>query len=384
MNHNVLLPREVAPDQVHEVLRRHLLVDGFELVLDTHASRGSWLVDARDGDQLPRPVHLLRVCAAGVEPARAGRRPGLRDRARRGGGEQAGELRHLHHALRASSSRRSPGCSATRRCRTCSSSRAGRWPSRTRSRPRSTGRAAATRRHGRPAGLGTKVLHLHRRSTAAVRLHALADQHRPGEDRPLPEVRLAADRRARDPVPAGGPPWRGRRAEAAGAGPGRGGVRAAPARHRLLHRRADPGRGRRQPHAAGVPAGHAGAVPRARRAVRARRGADRRRPDRHRRGPTSSSASSRTSSRSARRCRSAGSWPAGASTRCPTTCSACPAGSTRPGAAASPTWSAPAGSWRSSTRRADRPRRRLGGGSSATCVALAAAPDVARTSAAAG
>lgn len=39
----------VTPDRVHEMLRRHLLVDGFDLVLDTHASRGSWLVDARDG-----------------------------------------------------------------------------------------------------------------------------------------------------------------------------------------------------------------------------------------------------------------------------------------------------------------------------------------------
>ena len=39
----------MTPDRVHETLRRHLLVDGFDLVLDTHASRGSWLVDARDG-----------------------------------------------------------------------------------------------------------------------------------------------------------------------------------------------------------------------------------------------------------------------------------------------------------------------------------------------
>jgi L-lysine 6-transaminase len=39
----------VTPDRVHETLRRHLLVDGFDFVLDTHASRGSWLVDARDG-----------------------------------------------------------------------------------------------------------------------------------------------------------------------------------------------------------------------------------------------------------------------------------------------------------------------------------------------
>jgi L-lysine 6-transaminase len=39
----------VTPDRVHETLRRHLLVDGFDLVLDTRASRGSCLVDARDG-----------------------------------------------------------------------------------------------------------------------------------------------------------------------------------------------------------------------------------------------------------------------------------------------------------------------------------------------
>lgn len=39
----------VIPDRVHQTLRRHLLVDGFDLVLDTRASRGSWLVDARDG-----------------------------------------------------------------------------------------------------------------------------------------------------------------------------------------------------------------------------------------------------------------------------------------------------------------------------------------------
>ncbi|MGI9003491.1 MAG: L-lysine 6-transaminase [Pseudonocardia sp.] len=39
----------VTPDRVHDILRRHLLVDGFDLVLDTRASRGSWLADARDG-----------------------------------------------------------------------------------------------------------------------------------------------------------------------------------------------------------------------------------------------------------------------------------------------------------------------------------------------
>ena len=39
----------VTPDAVHDVLRRSLLVDGFDLVLDLSASRGSRLVDARDG-----------------------------------------------------------------------------------------------------------------------------------------------------------------------------------------------------------------------------------------------------------------------------------------------------------------------------------------------
>jgi L-lysine 6-transaminase len=41
----------IAPEHVHETLRRHLLVDGLDLVLDTRASRGSWLVDARDGSR---------------------------------------------------------------------------------------------------------------------------------------------------------------------------------------------------------------------------------------------------------------------------------------------------------------------------------------------
>ncbi|MFT5224049.1 MAG: L-lysine 6-transaminase [Glaciecola sp.] len=40
---------EIAPTEVHDVLREHLLVDGLDLVLDTDKSQGSWLVDARDG-----------------------------------------------------------------------------------------------------------------------------------------------------------------------------------------------------------------------------------------------------------------------------------------------------------------------------------------------
>ncbi|HMG28636.1 MAG TPA: L-lysine 6-transaminase [Jiangellaceae bacterium] len=41
----------VTAGDVHDVLARHMLTDGFKLVLDTRASRGSWLVDARDGQR---------------------------------------------------------------------------------------------------------------------------------------------------------------------------------------------------------------------------------------------------------------------------------------------------------------------------------------------
>jgi L-lysine 6-transaminase len=38
-----------SPDHVHDRLSQHLLTDGFDLVLDTAASWGSRMVDARDG-----------------------------------------------------------------------------------------------------------------------------------------------------------------------------------------------------------------------------------------------------------------------------------------------------------------------------------------------
>jgi L-lysine 6-transaminase len=41
----------VPPAEVHERLAQHLLVDGYGLVLDAERSHGSWLVDARDGQE---------------------------------------------------------------------------------------------------------------------------------------------------------------------------------------------------------------------------------------------------------------------------------------------------------------------------------------------
>jgi len=41
----------VHPAHVRSTLEGHLLVDGYDFVLDTHNSQGSWLVDARDGSR---------------------------------------------------------------------------------------------------------------------------------------------------------------------------------------------------------------------------------------------------------------------------------------------------------------------------------------------
>jgi L-lysine 6-transaminase len=41
----------ISPQQVHGVLGRHVLTDGFRLVYDTEASHGSWIVDARTGQE---------------------------------------------------------------------------------------------------------------------------------------------------------------------------------------------------------------------------------------------------------------------------------------------------------------------------------------------
>lgn len=38
-------------NQVHNVLRQHLLTSGYDFVLDLEKSRGAWLVDARNGDE---------------------------------------------------------------------------------------------------------------------------------------------------------------------------------------------------------------------------------------------------------------------------------------------------------------------------------------------
>jgi L-lysine 6-transaminase len=58
----------VAPEQVHTVLGRHLLADGFPLVVDLERSQGSWLVDARTGDRYLDLYTFFASSPLGINP----------------------------------------------------------------------------------------------------------------------------------------------------------------------------------------------------------------------------------------------------------------------------------------------------------------------------
>jgi L-lysine 6-transaminase len=47
-----LNPSSIAPQDVHALLARHILADGFDLVVDLERSHGAWLRDARSGREI--------------------------------------------------------------------------------------------------------------------------------------------------------------------------------------------------------------------------------------------------------------------------------------------------------------------------------------------
>ncbi|HET7355983.1 MAG TPA: L-lysine 6-transaminase [Nocardioidaceae bacterium] len=60
---------DVAADQVHEVLSRHVLTTGgFPLVLDTARSHGSWVVDARTGEEYLDLYTFFASAPLGMNP----------------------------------------------------------------------------------------------------------------------------------------------------------------------------------------------------------------------------------------------------------------------------------------------------------------------------
>ena len=176
------------------------------------------------------------------------------------------------------------------------------------------------------------------------RLHALAHQHRPTQDRLLSQVPLAARRQPEAALPGhpGGRAGRGGR-RAAALDQITQGLRGQSRRHRRHHHRAHPGRGGRQPLPRRVPAGPGADRRRERVLLHRGRGADGDRPHRARCGPTSTSGSRPDAVAFGKKMqvvRLPGAGPRW--TRSRRTSSRCPRASTRPGAAASPTWCASA------------------------------------------
>ncbi|QOV33977.1 L-lysine 6-transaminase [Streptomyces ferrugineus] len=58
----------VRPDEVHDRLGRFVLTDGFKLVLDPLASRGSWIVDARTGEKFLDLYSFFASAPLGLNP----------------------------------------------------------------------------------------------------------------------------------------------------------------------------------------------------------------------------------------------------------------------------------------------------------------------------
>jgi L-lysine 6-transaminase len=59
----------ISPEQVHEVLSRSVLDDGYKLVYDTRASHGSWLVDGRSGQEYLDLYTFFASSPLGSNPA---------------------------------------------------------------------------------------------------------------------------------------------------------------------------------------------------------------------------------------------------------------------------------------------------------------------------
>ena len=340
---------DVPPSEVHEVLGRHVLTDGMKLVVDLQRSRGS---RTRRRPQRRRAIWTCTPSSprprwASTRRASSTTRPSWPSWPR--SRPTSRPTRTCTPPRTPSSWRPSSGCSATRPCPTCSSSRAGRSRWRTRSRSRSTGRAGTTRPPAATAELGTKILHLtkafHGRSGYTLSLTNTEPNKTdrfPKFDWPridVPAITFPLDDHLDEVVAA----------EQHALDQARRAFAEHP--HDIAAFIAEPiqGEGGDNHIRAGVLPGAAGDRARPRRAVHLRRGADRRRHHRHGLGLPAARACSPTSSPSPRRPRSAASWPAAGSTRCRTTCSRCPGGSTPPGAAISSTWSGPAGCWRSSS-----------------------------------
>jgi L-lysine 6-transaminase len=69
----------VQPSQVHEVLSRHMLADGYDIVMDLRKSQGSWVFDAKKGRKMLDFFSNFASCPIGYNHPRMDN-PEFRDR----------------------------------------------------------------------------------------------------------------------------------------------------------------------------------------------------------------------------------------------------------------------------------------------------------------
>ena len=58
----------ISPAEVHGILARHILADGFDLVFDFEKSHGAWVHDSRTGREYLDFLHLLRLEPPRLQP----------------------------------------------------------------------------------------------------------------------------------------------------------------------------------------------------------------------------------------------------------------------------------------------------------------------------
>ena len=340
----------ISPVDVHAVLARHTLADGYDLVLDFERSHGAWLHDARSGRE------YLDFCMFFASNPIGYNHPKMKDPEFLEVLHRVAQLKpalsDLYSVEYASFVDVFGRLAMPAHMRYAFFIEGGALGVENALKTAFDWKVRRNRAKGIPGEKGQQVIHFRAGLPRPHRLHAVAHQHRPAQDRLLPEVPLAADREPRPALPASRPRASATRRRPSSARSTRssrpsprnpddiaailiepiqaegGDIHFRPEFLRALEQKA-------REHDV---------------LLHPRRGADRRRHHREDVGARALRPASPTRSRSARRCRCAAAWSARASTRSPRTSSRSPRASTRPGAAGSPTWCAARASSRSSTR----------------------------------
>src|SRR5471032_117486 len=60
----------IQPSDVHQVLSRHMLADGYDIVMDLRKSKGSWVFDSRRGRHILYFFSNFASCPIGYNHAR--------------------------------------------------------------------------------------------------------------------------------------------------------------------------------------------------------------------------------------------------------------------------------------------------------------------------